>query len=77
MTDSGTSGGIGRPLYSDVKTPCGLSNFLICVFVTAYKTCSRKILRPQVVEPAHPPITIRKKKSATAKGPHNPKSALA
>ena len=59
-----------------MKTPCGTNNRLNWALADAASTWNRKILMPQVVEPAHPPINIKNRKKMREKFPHNPKSSV-
>ena len=38
--------------------------------------CNLKILIPQAVDPAHPPINIKSKKNINENLPHKPKSSV-
>ena len=38
--------------------------------------CNLNILIPHVVEPAHPPTNIKKRKNINGNFPHNPKSSV-
>ena len=59
-----------------MKTPCGTSNRLNWALADAARTWNRKILMPQVVEPAHPPTNIKQSKNTVGKPPHSPKSCV-
>ena len=54
----------------------GYINFFICVFKNKKSICNLNILIPQVVEPAQPPINIKKRKKINGNFPHNPKSSV-
>ena len=51
-------------------------SFLIWSFKKMSNIWSLKILIPQAVDPAHPPMNIKNKKKTKENFPHNPKSSV-
>ena len=54
----------------------GLINFLIWFFMKIISICNLKIFIPHVVDPAHPPTNIKKRKKIKGNFPHKPKSSV-
>ena len=63
-------------LYFIGKIPRGYANFFIWFKIKYPSICILNILIPQVVDPAHPPMNIKKRKNINGNFPQELKSEV-